>query len=816
MKYLVVDTNIPLSNADNIITLGQEPDVTIVLPETVLAELDNKKSGFEEINYQARATARLLAGAEIVGTDTRPYGSRTTLKIGEQKILVIGLNAYKANPNEYGGNDQRIIETAKALMEVVSDEDEVVLMSIDYYMRLRAQAVGVKTADFKIVEDAECEFVKHMEIADEEVFRTLHDTNIYVVDIDHKPENYSYKFNCESIGQMKLATVVNGTIKVLGKETEQKLREQDCPPINSEQLLATKAIQDPMIDLVLIEGQAGSGKNVIALSNAIRLLKTNKDKYQQIVYLRNPIKDEERGEDIGYLSQPLWSKVLTPTGWTTIGDIKVGDTVSTPSGIPAKVKTLSPITKKQTYQITLKDGSVTYASGEHLWNIEYGKKKRLMTTLEIKNALNKKNYKSKNMFLPDVNTQTFINNSDKIVLDPYLVGYLIGDGILGGTHVRVAIGDNDAEESIKNLKACLVDFPEYNIVRGSSKNCVYTIRKDKKETSKGNKIKELLSSLNLNCSAYEKRIPKEYLFSSIENRQELLKGLIDSDGTIREARGFSSEVKYYTVNKQLANDVKDLVKSLGGKANIITNKINTNTTISGNSCNTTGISYYVSISGLNFIPAKLKRKVNRYKQGRPQRSKIVSIKDYKEELVRCISLDNTEHLYITDDYIVTHNSGNEEKYAVFLGPIEDTIDFIVRQKIKSKPGDKAGDLEIRVQEGIEKLKAECNIDAIITTGLRGRTFHNAIVIMDEWQNASQATAQKALTRIGKNCKVIVTGSNKQIDSKYVTKYNNGLSVLLNEARKQTVNTNINMFAIELKKVVRSEMAMFAEELFTKK
>ena len=460
MRFIVLDTNIPLSNADNIVTLGQEPGVTIVLPEIVLAELDNKKGGFEEINYQARATARLLASAEIVSNEVESYGNKTTLKIGDQTILVIGLSAYKANPHEYGGNDQRIIETAKALMNVVGSEDEVVLMSIDYYMRLRAQAVGVKTADFKIVEDAECEFVKCMEIMDEEVFRTLHDTSVYVIDIEHKPENYSYKFNCESIGQMKLATIVNGTIKVLGKETEQKLREQDCPPINSEQLLVTKAIQDPLVDLVLIEGQAGSGKNVVALSNAIRLLKTNKDKYQQIVYIRNPIKDEERGEDIGYLS------------------------------------------------------------------------------------------------------------------------------------------------------------------------------------------------------------------------------------------------------------------------------------------------------------------------------------------------------------------GNDEKYAVYLGPIEDTIDFIVRQKIKPKSGDRAGDLEIRVQEGIEKLKAECNIDAIITTGLRGRTFHNAIVIMDEWQNASQATAQKALTRIGKSCKVIVTGSNKQIDSKYVTKYNNGLSVLLNEARKQTIDTNINMFAIELKKVVRSEMAEFAEKLFT--
>jgi predicted ribonuclease YlaK len=108
------------------------------------------------------------------------------------------------------------------------------------------------------------------------------------------------------------------------------------------------------------------------------------------------------------------------------------------------------------------------------------------------------------------------------------------------------------------------------------------------------------------------------------------------------------------------------------------------------------------------------------------------------------------------------------------------------------------------------------MESILTTGLRGRTLHNTIVIQDEWQNASQATAQKVLTRTGKNCKVIVTGSQNQIDSKYVTKYNNGLAVLMGEARERNIATDVNMFAIELTKVVRSEMALFAEELFTKK
>ena len=460
MKYLVIDTNIPLSDANNIITLGQKEDTTVVIPETVLAELDAKKSGFDEINWQARATARLLSSGTVESIDKRQFWNETTLNINGQIVLIVGLHSYENDPSEYGGNDQRIVQVASMLTKFTKNDVE--LLSMDFYMRLRALTAGVNAKDLKLVDDAEFKFVKELVVEDDEVFRTLHNSDIYKVDPAYQLENYSYKFVNPHTEQMKLATVTNGFIKVLGKDVEKMLRLQDCAPINSEQMLASKAIQDPLIDLIMIEGQAGSGKNIVALSNAIKLLRTSKDKYTSIVYLRSPTNDESPGEDIGYIS------------------------------------------------------------------------------------------------------------------------------------------------------------------------------------------------------------------------------------------------------------------------------------------------------------------------------------------------------------------GNEEKYAMYLGPMEDTVDFIVRQSIKKKSNEKSVEYEQRVDYAIEKLKTDCNMESLITTGLRGRTLHNCIVIKDEWQNASQATAQKVITRIGKDCKVIVTGSQNQIDSKYVTKYNNGLAVLMGEARERKISTDINMFAIELKKVVRSDMALFGEELFTSK
>ena len=300
MKRLVLDSNIVLLDANNILTLGK--DAVIVLPEIVLKEVDNKKSGFNELAYQARQMGRILAMFEVVGTARIDGAVMTTLLNMSEKVTVevVSLERYDdIDSNDSGANDQKIIQIAQKMQEL---RGNVTFITNDVLARIRAIAVGLNVTDLKLIDDAEFEFTKELEITDPEVFRTLHDSDIYQVDPKYKLENYSYKFTDEMTGQIKLATVTNGFIKVLGKDTEKVIRQQDCAPINSEQLLASKAILDQSIDLVVIEGQAGSGKNIIALSNAIKLFKTNRDKYRSIMYIRTPQNDEQPGEDIGYLS----------------------------------------------------------------------------------------------------------------------------------------------------------------------------------------------------------------------------------------------------------------------------------------------------------------------------------------------------------------------------------------------------------------------------------------------------------------------------------------------------------------------------------
>jgi len=97
--------------------------------------------------------------------------------------------------------------------------------------------------------------------------------------------------------------------------------------------------------------------------------------------------------------------------------------------------------------------------------------------------------------------------------------------------------------------------------------------------------------------------------------------------------------------------------------------------------------------------------------------------------------------------------------------------------------------------------------------LRGRTISNAIIIVDEAQNMANSTMQLVMSRIDATCKIIVLGSNRQIDNAYITKYTNGLSTLLNATKDN--HEEVNLFGIELQKVLRGPVTAFAEKVFSK-
>lgn len=152
-------------------------------------------------------------------------------------------------------------------------------------------------------------------------------------------------------------------------------------------------------------------------------------------------------------------------------------------------------------------------------------------------------------------------------------------------------------------------------------------------------------------------------------------------------------------------------------------------------------------------------------------------------------------------------SGNDEKFRIYNMPLYDTLEFIVSQANKK---DKNAE---NTQEQIDALINKYQIQPVWVGEMRGRTFVNAFVIVDEIQNMSRKTGQLVLSRLDDNCKVVCIGSNRQIDNLYVNKFTNAMSLLLEESCNP--GDEVNMFATKLDKVVRGRITKWAERVFTK-
>lgn len=297
LPYLVLDTNILLLDANNLINLGHGH--TIVIPESVMDEIDSKKSSPDpELRFQVRALGRMFTR----GTDLpqRTVGSMTITPIQIEDVIVelVSCSNYPdfSDLDPSIRMDRRIIHIANLYH---TNFGNTTFMTNDIMCGFRAKPLGLTVTSLRIVEDKPLEFTRSLAV-DPETFSSLHNTPILDIDPAHLPENYNYLFTDTVSGQVKLANIRNGLIDILGKETEAELRKQDAVPQNAGHLFMSRAIQNPNIDIVVADSQAGTGKTLTAFSNAIQLIK--RKEYGGIVYFRTTIDDVEKAEQQGFRS----------------------------------------------------------------------------------------------------------------------------------------------------------------------------------------------------------------------------------------------------------------------------------------------------------------------------------------------------------------------------------------------------------------------------------------------------------------------------------------------------------------------------------
>lgn len=363
----------------------------------------------------------------------------------------------------------------------------------------------------------------------------------------------------------------------------------------------------------------------------------------------------------------LDSQVLTPFGYRLLRDIKVGDSITSPTtGGMQKVVYLHPINYYDFYRVKFRDGTYFDCSEGHLWQLHESRKHRskksekygvstevVWPTIKMYEWYQKKKlgmYNGQHLIIPLSEPVRFtFGDKGNYYIDPYILGAIIGDGcmtdcIINNGYVQFTTMDDEIVDKFVSHGYDMTHKKKCS--ERAYKYCIYD--------------KTLIACLKKhgvtgNCSQTH-FIPKVYKFGTIEDRIKLMQGLMDTDGYVDE-RGHMS---YTTTSKQLAEDVAFVVRSLGGVATI-TSDIGKYRNGGGEviECSTVWTVYFRTkidpdLCGLTRKKSRAKYKFN---GGNSEYGKrIVDVEYLGKREGRCISVSEPSGLYVVNDFTVTHNS----------------------------------------------------------------------------------------------------------------------------------------------------------------
>jgi hypothetical protein len=374
-------------------------------------------------------------------------------------------------------------------------------------------------------------------------------------------------------------------------------------------------------------------------------------------------------------AQPLSSNILTPNGWKKMGDISLGDEIVGSDGKIQYVIGIYPQGKRKVYNVKISDGSSVKCDIEHLWSVnthkqrtqkKYNKKgKRIyfpdnsFKTISLKEMIDDVKVGSeqrKNFKLPNLSPVSF-NSIKDLPIDSYTLGCFIGDGSFGSGNSLSVISTKD-NEIINEISSTIHCRKVNDAKREFETNDGLTVVRSLNTIVLTNETKHILRKLGLIGHAHKKFIPNDYKLASINDRISLLQGIMDTDGYVDKRSGTAY---LSTSSEKLAYDVIDIVNSLGGLTNLNT-KI-PKYTYKGKT--KIGKKAYIITVKLNKIkPFRLSRKLDLYKDNSNISKFIESINFSHEEECQCIKVSNSDELYVTDNYVLTHNTTAMLKTAI--------------------------------------------------------------------------------------------------------------------------------------------------------
>jgi predicted ribonuclease YlaK len=810
-KY-ILDTSVLIADPQSFKSFKNSD---VILPLVVLEELDKLKKMPGSAGKNARVSIKLLENISASAPDMS-----AGLLLDDDIFLSI---SFAGDDQKEAYGDNRILACARFLRKEYP-ADNIILVSNDINLRWRARVFGLMAEGYETKNNRETDLYSGIRYIKDEVAAQdlLASGNIF-------PPTYGHQFHpneCivfqdkDGNDLVKGRQIGKGNVKVV-----KKMYPWALSPRNKEQEFAIDLVMDTKVPLVTMVGKAGSGK-----------------------------------------AQPLGAKILTPNGWTTMGQVEIGDLVSTPDGKFAQVIGTFPQGELDIYKVSFSDGTATECCGEHLWLTKTVRERdghkngSIKTTLEIKRSLFYGKDNKRNHSIPI--TKPIELKQQPHIIDPYAFGLLLGDGSFRH-QLKFTSADqfliNKLGELLKSVNMQLIEAskPYDYLIRGLDRiknyqpiiahktDSICKIYNGIDEVIQDNfSIHKIYKALSAKKEAYgynweygektttsplinylrnqnlwmrkseEKHIPDDYKYSSVPDRIALLQGLMDTDGSIDE---MGSHCEFSTSSPYLAEDFRWLVESLGGTTYIKSR----DTFYTKEGIRKPGLlSYRISLKLPNDInPFLLPRKrdlVNTRIKYFPIRF-ITDVQLIGKKEAKCILINSQDHLYITNNCIVTHNTltslatalelvleKREYNKLIIYRPIQ-----AVGQDIGFLPGTMEEKLEPwfqAIMDNLETLfasqngdKWRANFEAVrrkekiqmeALTYIRGRSIPNAIILIDEAQNIDREDIKTILTRVGEGTKILLNGDVEQIDRNDLDTANNGLSYVIEKFRDSELSGHI--------------------------
>jgi phage terminase large subunit-like protein len=363
----------------------------------------------------------------------------------------------------------------------------------------------------------------------------------------------------------------------------------------------------------------------------------------------------------------LDTPIPTPGGWRTMGSLREGDQVFAEDGTPCSVRFVSPVhVGLKCWRVTFSDGTSVVADEQHQWLTTHrfrpwagsrvngsgnGGRRRvgIVTTPQIAESVCVARSDGGTEYNHRIDVAAAVQTADvDLPLDPYLLGYWLGDGSTDAA--RITAGDEDVAHVVDEVRKVINSDPVTRRDRTAWTVGLTSGRGGNRDV----KVQSVLRRIGV---LGNKHVPAQYAFAGTEQRRALLQGLMDSDGSVAKAgRSGAMRCEYVTTSQTLADDVAMLARSLGLKATTI----NDAATIDGRVVGTKRrVTFTAWQEDAVFRLARKSARLLPRPDGRRRSDSlhIVSCEPVESVPTRCIQVDSPSSLFLAGHgFTATHNT----------------------------------------------------------------------------------------------------------------------------------------------------------------